>query len=337
MKVSVVVPVYNKAPFLKACFDSIRAQTFKEFELIAVDDASTDDSLAVLRGIDDPRLRIVPLPRNLGPSGAVQRAIDEAKGEYIVRMDADDLMMAERIERQVAFMDAHPEVGASGTALELFGRWQDVWTFPATDADCRALAVFGIPISQGTSVLRRGVLLESGVRFRDDWPRIGEDWMFWVHLAQHTRLANLEVPLLKYRRGEQNISHGTDRTVTYRGPINAVLDQLGIAHGPADVDAHLMAIQLFAPSPTTAAVRACRAWLDGIREWNIRTGHTDPAAMESRLARQWDVLFYRLADGAAWRPTLMHLGLPGERKMAHWAYWAKVRSSNLVRSVRKRR
>jgi glycosyltransferase involved in cell wall biosynthesis len=114
MKVSVVVPVYNKAPYLREAFDTIFGQTFHDMEVISVDDRSTDDSLSILRSFTDPRLRIIALEHNLGPSGAVQRGMDAALGEYIVRMDADDLMDPRRVERQVAYMDSEPLVGASG-------------------------------------------------------------------------------------------------------------------------------------------------------------------------------------------------------------------------------
>ena len=90
MKASVVIPVYNKAPFLKECLESVFAQSFQAFEVIAVDDASTDGSLDVLRSCTDPRLRIIELERNVGPGGAAQRAMDAAQGEYILRVDADD-------------------------------------------------------------------------------------------------------------------------------------------------------------------------------------------------------------------------------------------------------
>lgn len=121
MKVSVVIPVYNKGPFLREAVDSILAQTFKDFELICVDDKSTDNSLEILRGVQDPRLRIIEQPVNGGPAAAANAGFDAARGEYIVRMDADDIAVPERIAVQVAFMDAHPELVLSGGQVQLFG------------------------------------------------------------------------------------------------------------------------------------------------------------------------------------------------------------------------
>ncbi|MBK6540817.1 MAG: glycosyltransferase family 2 protein [Flavobacteriales bacterium] len=107
--VSVLIPVYNKAPFLRDCLDSVYGQTFQDFEIVAVDDASTDNSLALLKAEHDPRLRIIALPRNLGPAGAANAGIEACRGEYIVRLDADDLAVPERLAQQVAYMDAHPK------------------------------------------------------------------------------------------------------------------------------------------------------------------------------------------------------------------------------------
>ncbi|HQX31586.1 MAG TPA: glycosyltransferase family A protein, partial [Flavobacteriales bacterium] len=115
MKVSVVVPVYNKAPFLRECFESIFAQSFTDLEVIAVDDASTDNSLDVLRSFTDPRLRVLSNPTNKGPGVTAQHAMDQAEGEYIIRVDADDILLPHRFKEQIAFMDAHPEIGISGT------------------------------------------------------------------------------------------------------------------------------------------------------------------------------------------------------------------------------
>src|SRR5690606_41310835 len=108
MKVSVVIPVYNKAPFLRACLDSMFAQSFTDMEVIAEDDASTDDSLAVLRTYDDPRRRVEVLVQNRGPAGAAAHAMPLARGAYIVRVDADDVRMPERVRRRAPWLAAQP-------------------------------------------------------------------------------------------------------------------------------------------------------------------------------------------------------------------------------------
>ncbi|MBK9418442.1 MAG: glycosyltransferase family 2 protein [Flavobacteriales bacterium] len=308
VKVSVVVPVYNKAPYMKDAFESIFAQTFQDMEVIAVDDRSTDDSLAVLRSFTDPRLRIIALERNLGPSGAVQRGMDAAKGEYIVRMDADDLMHPQRVERQVAYMDARPEVGASGGVVVLFGKDDDQWRFPLTDEACKAQLLFGVPVPQGGSILRTRVLRANDVRYRDEWPRIGEDWLFWVSLAPFTRFGNIDQEVIRYRRGEQNISHGHDLVAARRPRVPLVLHALGLDPTPEQVETHLAASLVLPAKPDADMVMRVHTWLRHLGSWNEVSGLTTKKAMDERTAQAWNALFYRL-PAHGWSPVIKHLML----------------------------
>ena len=324
MKVSIVLPVYNKAPFLRECLDSIRAQTFTDFEIIAVDDCSTDASLEILRAYDAPRLRVEALPQNMGPAGAAQRAMDLAQGEYIVRMDADDIMVPERLALQVAFMDAHPAIGASGGAVQLFGAESGSWHYPTDPDALMAELLFGVPVPQGASILRTAVVRASGVRYLDHWPRIGEDWLFWSALARHTRLANIDAVILRYRRGEQNIAHGQDRAATRRERIRLVLGSFGLAPTDAQIEAHLLASHIVPAHVGPDAVRACHDWISHLHAWNRTSGFAPPAAMEQRLDHAWYGLFHRLAD-QGFAPAWTHIQLSPDRKKAHLIYLLKRR------------
>ena len=294
IKVSVVIPVYNKAPFLKECFDSVFAQTFRDFEVIAVDDRSTDESLSLLNGMNDPRLRVIALDKNLGPAGCAQRGFDAAKGEYIVRMDADDVMFPDRIERQVAFMDAHPEVGASGSHMELLYEPGVMRRATLSDTDCRAVVLFHIPIYQPSSIYRREVLERHSVRFQDDWPQYGEDWLFQLRLLKVTRLANMDEALVRYRVGSQNISYGRDNHADLITLFSAVLDWHGL---PADREAlrqHLHAIKFFPAALRPSDVVAVKRYLAGLRAQVRHLGLFDPDAFDRRLERVWDDLAYQM-------------------------------------------
>src|SRR5262249_46144708 len=137
--------------------------------------------------------------------------LEACQGEYIVRLDADDLAVPDRLQQQVTFMDAHPDIGASGGHLQLFGVRDKSWTFPSDPDECAAQQLFGVPVSQGASIMRKSVLDAHHLRYDPTWPRVGEDWLFWVRMGRHTRFANLDATLTLYRRGEQNISYGRDR------------------------------------------------------------------------------------------------------------------------------
>jgi glycosyltransferase involved in cell wall biosynthesis len=314
--VSVVLPVYNKAPFLRECLESILHQSYADFELIAVDDRSTDESLSILRAVNDPRLRIIALEQNLGPAGCAQRGFDAAQGRYIVRMDADDVMMLHRIAVQVTFMDEHPEIGASGSHMRLIGGASERWRASLLDADIRAGALFQIPIYQPSSIYRRSVLVGHGVRFEDDWPRVGEDWLFQLRLLKVTRLANIDDDLVLYRLGPQNISQGRDRASDLRSLFSAVLGWFGLPNDAASLHHHLHALRAYGQGFSASDVDGLRNYLDGLRDQVHHRGLFDEAAFARRVDRIWNDLAFQL-------PRLGWAAL--------WAYLRRDRSPSLTK------
>jgi glycosyltransferase involved in cell wall biosynthesis len=300
MKASVILPVYNKAPWLRTCLESILSQTFGDFELLAVDDASTDDSVGVLRSISDPRLRIIELPRNVGPGLAAQHAMDEAHGAYLLRVDADDVLHPARFERQLRFLDVHPEVGVCGTQISLLHDPSILRKRPTHDAAARAELLFGVAVYQPTMALRRRVLQQHGIRYGDQWPRYGEDWMLQLELARVTAFANIDEPLVQYREGPQNISHGRDRGADLFFLFDHAFTAYGLerpTHGTLEL--HAMAVKYFEQPPDAQRVRAFKRHLDGLATWNDRSGYFDREAFRARLARAWDELLHHLPPHGA--------------------------------------
>lgn len=306
MKVSVVVPVYNKAPYLEECFASIFSQSFAEMEVIAVDDQSTDNSLAMLRAMTDPRLRIIALGSNLGPSGCAQRGFDAATGEYIVRMDADDVMFPGRVAKQVAFMNAHPLIGASGSHMELYHEPGVLRMATLTDTDCRAASLFHIPIYQPTSIYRRSVLEQHGLRFEDAWPRYGEDWFYQLRLMKVTSVANVDEPLVRYRVGQQNISHGRDNHADLRTLFTEVLSWYGLPVDEAHLKQHIHAIKFYPAKLKPHEVQELKEYLGALRERVHSMGIFDRAAFDTRVDRVWDDLAYQLPR-FGWRTMWAYL------------------------------
>ena len=119
--ISVLMPAYNAQAFIRQSVQSVLAQTFEDFELIVVNDGSTDDTAAILAAFDDPRLRIIDNPRNLGIVGTLNHGHQIARGRYIARQDADDFSLPLRFARQKAFLDTNPQtviVASEMTLLE---------------------------------------------------------------------------------------------------------------------------------------------------------------------------------------------------------------------------
>ncbi len=291
MKASVVVPVHNKAAHLRACIDSVLGQSFTGFELIAVDDASTDSSLEILRSYGDARMRVIALPRNVGPGMAAQAGHDAATGEYIIRVDADDVQHPERFAKQVAYMDAHPDVGICGGHLKIMGTGE-IRQRPATDPELKALLLFDTPVYQPTMILRRQLLLDHGIRYMPEWPRYGEDRLLEVMLLEHTRFADLQEWLVEYREGGISSRRSAgDLHHLYR----MVFQQLGLPEPSVDeLAVHAYAAKHFSVRPTAQTIQAFKQWLGWLKHWNDGVKRFEAAALETILGQQWDDLFHYL-------------------------------------------
>ncbi|MBX2980711.1 MAG: glycosyltransferase family 2 protein [Flavobacteriales bacterium] len=304
MKVTALLPVYNKAPWLQECLDSILGQRFGDFELLAVDDASTDGSAEILARCSDPRLRVLRMPKNSGPGLAAQHGMGAAQGEYILRVDADDVLMPERFARQVAFLDAHPEVGLCGSALELLHAPGERRSNPADHAAAIANLPFGVALFQPTMAMRRSVLQAHDIRYLPHWPRFGEDWLFQASAIRHTRIANLPEALVRYREGPQNTAHGRDRSADLERLCKAVFPLLGFpVPDPAQCALNAMAVNHFRRAPDRAQLLAFKAWLAHLVHVNNAQGLLDHAAFSVRTQAAWDALLYqmpRFGSAAVW-------------------------------------
>jgi glycosyltransferase involved in cell wall biosynthesis len=199
--VSVALPVRNGAGDLPKAIETILTQTFTDFELIVINDGSTDGTAAVLDAIRDPRLHVVH-QENAGLSRALNRGIALARGRYIARIDHDDLAKPTRIEKQVAFMEANP-------GYALLGTWAEIWAgdepsgrahdFPADDAALRFELLFHNPFVQSSVLIRKSALDAVGGYSTDPARQPPEDYELWSRLARRYKVANLPERLTIYR------------------------------------------------------------------------------------------------------------------------------------------
>jgi hypothetical protein len=209
--VSVVLAVYNGEPYLAEAIESIRAQTFREFELVIVDDASTDHTWQLLEryAARDRRLVLLRNVENAGQTPSLNRGLDAARGRYIARMDADDVALPARLEAQVAFLDAHDDVGLLGTACRLIdaaGHGWGVVPRPEHDLQIRWTMMLENAFSHPTVMLRAAIVNEHGLRY-DPAFAVSQDYDLWSRVLRYTRGANLRRPLLKYREHARSLTH----------------------------------------------------------------------------------------------------------------------------------
>jgi glycosyltransferase involved in cell wall biosynthesis len=209
--VSVLMPIYNAQLTLGEAVDSILAQTFSDFELIVVDDGSTDRSLEMLHQYArlDTRIRIISRP-NTGIAGALNEAINVARGEFIARMDADDISLPTRFEKQVGYLRAHPEIvllGSRVMLVEPFGTpmYETRHDLDHDQIDRDLLRGVGWAVVHPVAMMRAQALRATG-GYRADRVPI-EDLDLFLRLTEIGRAANLPDVLLHYRQHMESTNH----------------------------------------------------------------------------------------------------------------------------------
>jgi glycosyltransferase involved in cell wall biosynthesis len=206
-RVAVLLCVYNGEPHLADAVRSVLGQTFPDFELLIIDDASTDGSAATLASFDDPRIRVIRNAVNLGLTRSLNRGLAAIDSEFVARLDADDLSFPTRLERQLAFLDANPDVGVLGTQgvpIDGHGRhlrrvewWHREWERPGSGTAMDWYRMFDTPFIHSSVMFRRTLVREVGGY--DESVELAQDADLWMRLARVTRLVNLEERLVAMR------------------------------------------------------------------------------------------------------------------------------------------
>lgn len=198
-KVTVLMPVYNGAPFLQATIKSILAQTFSDFEFLIIDDGSTDATVTIIESFSDKRIRLLRNSERLRLSGALNRGLDEASGIYVARMDADDLAVPFRLEKQVHLLDNHPEVGLCGGWICKFGNVKkEICRFPESEEQFRVYTLFDCPCAHPTVMMRKELFDKHNLRY-DGWYYPTEDYELWSRAIELFSCVNIPEVLLNYR------------------------------------------------------------------------------------------------------------------------------------------
>ena len=219
MKLAVILPAYNAENFITECLDSLLNQTFSDFCILAVNDASTDNTGKILEdyAAKDTRLRVYHFSENQGEPAVMQFAMDMLNYmnvEYVARMDADDICVPHRFERQVQYLDKHPEIDILGSNALLFNDGQTdkttkISTLPLLDKDIKAhFSLARDHIINPSSMWRHSSIKALNINYAQT--ATAPDFHMWVQCALHKKtFANLPEPLLLYRLhpGQESKKH----------------------------------------------------------------------------------------------------------------------------------
>ena len=244
--VSVILPTYNAATYLGKAIDSILTQRYRHFELIIVNDGSTDDTQDLLTQYQDPRI-IVINQVNLGLPKALNQGIGMAKGKYIARQDADDISLPERISEQVAFMEQNP-------SCALLGTWSHISTamdsqpgdftssgrqhqHPASNGQLQVLLLINNQFVHSSVMLRASRLKRIGLYSENPEHYPPEDYDLWLRIAKQHHIANLPRVLLEYLEVPTSISRTKEQLIEERAKKMS-LNAIAAICTDAKLDAH---------------------------------------------------------------------------------------------------
>ena len=205
---SVVMPTYNASvPILKEAVDSIMNQSFRNFEYLIIDDGSSDETPDYLDSLTDPRIRIIRNKRNIGITKSLNIGFREARGKYIARMDSDDISMPDRFEKQVDFMEKHPDVVVCGSEASFYKG--DTHSYKRTAHDMERYRIRMLFTNPGpihsTAFFRREVMLQHHIIY-DENLKYAQDYGMWMTISKYGRIYILPEKLLLYRQHRKQIS-----------------------------------------------------------------------------------------------------------------------------------
>jgi hypothetical protein len=265
--ITVLMPVYNGADYLAESIDTILGQTLQDFEFLILNDGSKDGSQAILDGYAarDPRIRVVQ-QANMGLAATLNKGMAMARGEFIARQDQDDLSAPERLEKQLAYMQAHPKCALLGTRANI---WEDrtptdrAHDHPELNTVLKLDLLFNNPFVHSSVMLRRQPVLDLGGYTTDRERQPPEDYELWARIGRAARVANLPERLLVYREAPQSMSR------TGENPFQSKLvllsaENLALTSGLSAPDQHCRDIaalvhqapQARSPQPDLPAMQA---------------------------------------------------------------------------------
>lgn len=199
MLISVIMAVYNDEKYIKEAIDSVLAQTHQEFELIIIDDGSTDSTLQIIQSYRDERILLLRNEGNKGLPYSLNRGLEAAKGKYIARMDGDDICHPRRLERQLAYMDSHHNITICGSNRMLFGNGKCIeCRCPETSEELKVRMLFGTPIAHPSWFIRKSDFDKYHFRYNESFRR-SQDYELFYRVMQKCQAACVQEPLLKYR------------------------------------------------------------------------------------------------------------------------------------------
>lgn len=285
--VSVVMPVFNGEAFLKAAMDSILSQTFQDFELLLINDGSTDGSRNLIQSYQDSRIRLLDNDRNRGLVYSRNRGLAEAKSSLVALLDADDVAVPERIAIQYEYMMENPELVMTGGHAEVIDAMGtptgECYKMPVRSADIQAELLFRNVFVNSTVMYRKEAVEKIGGY---QGPDFCEDYHLVFRMAQHYQVENLDKVLVRYRVHKDNISREKEDLMLQgeRDIVRSMHRSLHIPYSDPLQETHLSFIR---QTNTKPQLRDYFCLFKAIKEGNDKTGIFPKDLLHRVLFTRW--------------------------------------------------
>jgi hypothetical protein len=320
-KITVLMPVYNGEPYLREAMDSILTQTFRNFEFLIIDDGSTDASADIIRSYKDFRIRLECNGKNLGLIPTLNNGLELARGEYIARMDCDDISLPERLAVQVNAMDEKKTWGACGAWIRFFdGSGEGLVQPYSTDPDtliCELL--FNSPMAHPSVIFRRELFRTLCLRYDESYKN-AEDYELWYRVSRHTILSNIPKVLLLYRSHSQQVGrkhYREQQSAAGRVRIRQ-LESLGICPTEEEFRAHQIICNPDKEEFQKDFVDRAEDWLSLLKKANATKLVFPEPAFSKVLGVRWLAVCYFAPGGRARKFRRFFASPLGRDAIADW-------------------
>ena len=303
-KITVLMPVYNAESHLHEAIRSIIKQSFSDFEFLIINDGSTDRSVEIVRSYRDPRINLVHNEKNLGLIATLNRGIHISRGEYIARMDSDDISLPRRFETQVKAMDKHGDWGICGSWVRILGGPDSgtVQCYPTKSKYLLCELLFDSPIAHPSIMIRKETIFKSNEYYDENFKH-AEDYDLWCRLAKITSMSNIPKILLNYRiHGSQT---GSKHSAEQKSAANRIrfrqITQLDIDPSEEEFQTHKIISTLRHEKLSENFVDASEHWFMKLITANSKKKIFPEPEFSKTIGLRWLLICNLSTGGVGWK------------------------------------
>ncbi len=292
--VAVLLPAYNCEKYLREAIDSILSQSFKDFHFYILNDGSTDTTEEIILSYSDKRINYIKNESNKGLIYTLNKGLELIQADYLLRMDADDIAMPERITKQVAFMEQYKDIIVCGTQTRCFGDVNAETSLPLCHDEIKTGLLFTNCIAHPTVILRLNRIKQYQLKYDSDFIHI-EDYELWVRVAKLGKLANMNEQLLNYRMEGQNITinNWSTRELGWKKVYQKLFTELAISVNEENLKLH---IQLSGNSQSISKVAVLKSYSKMLIDKNRITNIYKTEQLNKTIRQLWKPLFFKVVE-----------------------------------------